>query len=121
MQILHDLIGAAGIEVEANEDFKDSSELLIALLAAPHDVAPLDGVEVHPVQRHEGVICERSRSLIDRILKSAVVLDEVNLTIVNFSEDNNVFNVVSAELLKLCSISRIKVSCFIFVKRPVGE
>ena len=121
VQILHDLIRTAGIEVEANEDLEHPRELLIAFLAAPYDIAPLDGVEVHPVQGHEGVICERSRSLIDRILKSAVVLNELNLTIVNLSEDNNVFNVVSAELLKLCSISRIKVSCFIFVKRAVGE
>lgn len=121
VQILHDLIGAAGIEVEANEDFKDSSELLIAFFAFSNDVLPLDGIEVHPVQRHKGIICERSRSLIDRILKSTVLSDEINLTVVNLSEDNNVFNVVSAELLKLCSISRIKVSCFIFVKWPVGE
>jgi hypothetical protein len=72
------------------------------------------------VEGHEGVVCERSTGLIDRVLKSSVVSDEVNLTIVNFSEDNNVFNVVSAELLKLCSIARIKVSCFIFMEGSVA-
>ena len=120
MQILHYLIRAAGIEVEADEDFEDSIELFIAFFAASYDVSALDRIEVHSVEGHEGVVCERSTGLIDRVLKSSVVSADFNLTIVNLSEDNNVFNVVSAELLKLCSIARIKVSCFIFMEGSVA-
>lgn len=121
MEILHDLIGTAGIEVEADEDLEDSIELLIAFFTLSYNVLSLDGIEVHSVEGHEGVVCEGSTSLIDRVLKSSVVSADFNLTVVNLSEDNNVFNIVSAELLKLCSIARIKVPCFIFVEGSVRK
>lgn len=120
MQILHYLIRAAGIKVEADEDFEDSIELFVSLFTLPYYILALDRIEVHSVEGHEGVVCERSTGLIDRVLKSSVVSADFNLTIVNLSEDNNVFNVVSAELLKLCSIARIKVSCFIFMEGSVA-
>jgi hypothetical protein len=72
MEILNDLIGTAGIEVKADENLEDPVKLLIAFFTLPYNVLSLDGIEMHSVEGHEGVVCEGSTGLIDRVLKSTV-------------------------------------------------